>query len=41
MGYQTTVFAAVIVGAYVWGERRRRRLGQRGADDVKGYLPGK
>ena len=41
MGYQTTVFAAVIVGAYVWGERRRRRLGQRGADEVKGYLPGK
>ncbi|MGH2704174.1 MAG: hypothetical protein ACRDJ4_03515 [Actinomycetota bacterium] len=41
MGYQTTVFAAFIVGAYIWGERRRRRLGQRGGDDVKGYLPGK
>jgi len=41
MGYQTTVFAAIIVAAYLYGERKRRRLGQRGADDVKGYLPGK
>jgi hypothetical protein len=41
MGFQTNVFAGVIVGAYVYGEKRRRRLGQRGADDVKGYLPGK
>lgn len=41
LGFQTTVFAGVIVGAYIYGEKRRRRLGQRGADDVKGYLPGK
>jgi len=41
MGYQSTVFAVIIVAAYVYGEKRRRRLGQRGADDVKGYLPGK
>ncbi|MGH2767819.1 MAG: hypothetical protein ACRDIF_02560 [Actinomycetota bacterium] len=41
MGYQTTIFAAFIVGAYIWGERRRRRMGQRGVDAVKGYLPGK
>src|SRR5205807_10410670 len=41
LGYQSTVFAGIIVAAYVYGEKRRRRLGQRGADDVKGYLPGK
>ncbi len=41
LGFQTTVFAGVIVAAYVYGEKRRRRLGQRGSDDVKGYLPGK
>lgn len=41
MGFQTNVFAGVIVAAYVYGEKRRRRLGQRGSDDVKGYLPGK
>lgn len=41
MGFQSTVFAGVIVAAYLYGEKRRRRLGQRGADDVKGYLPGK
>lgn len=41
MGYQTTVFAVYIVAAYLWAERRRRRLGQRGVDEVTGYLPGK
>jgi uncharacterized SAM-binding protein YcdF (DUF218 family) len=41
LGFQSTVFAGIIVAAYVYGEKRRRRLGQRGADDVKGYLPGK
>jgi uncharacterized membrane protein YedE/YeeE len=41
MGYQTTVFAIPIVAAYVLGERRRRRLGLRGSEGVKGYLPGK
>lgn len=41
MGYQTTVLAVVLAAAYVHGERKRRRLGQRGADEVKGYLPGK
>lgn len=41
MGYQTTVFAVVIVATYIWGERRRRRLGQQGAEEPKGYLSGK
>lgn len=41
LGYQTTVIAVVLAAAYIRGERKRRRLGQRGADDVKGYLPGK
>lgn len=41
MGYETTVLAVFLVGAYVRGEKKRRRLGQRGSDDVKGYLPGK
>jgi hypothetical protein len=41
MGYQTNVLVVVIAAAYVWGDKRRRRLGQRGSDDVKGYLPGK
>jgi hypothetical protein len=41
MGYQTVAFAIPIVATYVIMERRRRAMGQRGADDVKGYLPGK
>jgi hypothetical protein len=41
MGYQTFAFAIPIVATYVIMEKRRRALGQRGADDVKGYLPGK
>lgn len=41
MGYQTNVLVVVIAAAYVWSDKRRRRLGQRGSDDVKGYLPGK
>ncbi len=40
LGYQTVAFAIPIVATYVIMERRRRRLGQRGAEDVKGYLPG-
>jgi hypothetical protein len=41
MGYQTTVFAVPVVATYILGEKRRRRLGLRGAEPVKGYLPGK
>lgn len=41
MGFETTVLAVVLAVAYITGEKKRRRLGQRGSDDVKGYLPGK
>lgn len=41
MGYQTTVFAAAIFVTYRVMERRRRRLGLRGAEGIQGYLPGK
>lgn len=41
MGYQTMAFAIPVVLTYIIGEKRRRRLGQRGAEPVKGYLPGK
>lgn len=41
LGYQTTVFAAIIVATYIYMERRRRRLGQQGAEEPKGYLSGK
>jgi hypothetical protein len=41
LGYQSTVFAVIIVATYIWGERRRRRLGQRGPDEPRDYLPGK
>lgn len=41
MGIQTVIFAVPIAATYILGERRRRRLGLRGADSVKGYLPGK
>lgn len=41
MGYQTFAFAVPIAGTYFILEKRRRRLGLRGAEPVKGYLPGK
>lgn len=41
MGYQTVAFAIPLVVTYVVMERRRRRLGQQGAEEPKGYLPGK
>lgn len=41
MGYQTTVFVIPLVVTYLVMERRRRRLGQQGAEEPKGYLPGK
>lgn len=41
MGFQTFIFAVPIAATYILGERRRRRLGLRGSDAVKGYLPGK
>ncbi|HVL50157.1 MAG TPA: hypothetical protein VM754_01475 [Actinomycetota bacterium] len=41
MGLQTFIFAIPIAATYILGERRRRRLGLRGSEGVKGYLPGK
>jgi hypothetical protein len=41
MGIQTFIFAIPIAATYILGERRRRRLGLRGGEGVKGYLPGK
>jgi len=41
MGVQTVIFAIPIALTYILGERRRRRLGLRGTEGVKGYLPGK
>jgi len=41
MGLQSVIFAIPIAATYILGERRRRRLGLRGSDAVKGYLPGK
>lgn len=41
MGIQTFIFAIPVAATYILGERRRRRLGLRGGEGVKGYLPGK
>lgn len=41
MGYQTFIFAAYVIATYIYMERRRRRLGQRGVEGVQGYLSGK
>ncbi|MEX2587781.1 MAG: hypothetical protein WD602_07320 [Actinomycetota bacterium] len=41
MGIQTFIFAIPVVATYIIGEKRRRRLGLRGSEAVKGYLPGK
>lgn len=42
MGYQTNVFLVFAVVTYKVMDKRRRRLGQRGAEGVKmAYLPGK
>lgn len=41
MGFQTVLFVIPIVATYIIMERRRRRLGQRGFEGVKEYMPGK
>jgi hypothetical protein len=39
---QNTILAAALIGAYIWQERKRKRVGGRGIQDVaKGYMPGK
>ncbi len=41
-GVQMGILAAMLVGAYIWQEKKRKRLGGRGPEDVvKGYMPGK
>jgi hypothetical protein len=41
MGIQTFIFVIPVAATYILGEKRRRRLGLRGGEGVKGYLPGK
>lgn len=41
MGLQTFIFVIPVAATYILGEKRRRRLGLRGNEGVKGYLPGK
>lgn len=41
MGYSTTMFAIPVAATYFIMERRRRRLGLRGAEQPKEYLSGK
>ncbi len=39
---QMNILIAMLVGAYIWQERKRKRTGGRGLQDVvKGYMPGK
>jgi hypothetical protein len=39
---QIGFFLALLAGAYIWQERKRKRVGGRGPQDVvKGYMPGK
>jgi hypothetical protein len=39
---QNALLAGALIGAYLWQESKRKRLGGRGVQDVvKGYMPGK
>lgn len=41
-GVQMTFFAGMLVFAYIWQEKKRKRIGGKGVQDVvKGYMPGK
>ncbi len=41
-GVQMGALVAMLVGAYVWQQKKRKRTGGRGVEDVvKGYMPGK
>jgi hypothetical protein len=41
-GVQNTLLAAALIGAFIWQERKRKRVGGKGIQDVaKGYMPGK
>jgi hypothetical protein len=41
-GVQMTILVAMLIFAYVWQEKKRKRMGGKGLQDpVKGYLSGK
>jgi Na+/H+ antiporter NhaC len=41
-GVQITILIGMLVGAYIWQEKKRKRTGSKGVQDVvKGYMPGK
>lgn len=41
-GVQMTFLVVMLVGAYIWQEKKRKRVGGKGVQDVvKGYMPGK
>ncbi len=41
-GVQMGILVAMLVGAYIWQEKKRKRTGGKGLQDVaKGYMPGK
>ncbi|MDQ3985801.1 MAG: hypothetical protein M3280_04810 [Actinomycetota bacterium] len=41
-GVQMTLLVVMLVGAYIWQEKKRKRTGGKGVQDVvKGYMPGK
>ena len=41
-GVQMGILTAMLVGAYLWQEKKRKRTGAKGLQDVvKGYMPGK
>ncbi|MFN2389575.1 MAG: hypothetical protein ABR575_08250 [Actinomycetota bacterium] len=41
-GFQMTLLVVMLIGAYIWQERKRKRTGSKGLQDVvKGYMPGK
>ena len=41
-GVQISILVAMLIGAYIWQEKKRKRIGGKGLQDpVKGYMPGK
>ena len=41
-GVQMGLLVAMLIGAYIWQEKKRKRVGGKGLQDVvKGYMPGK
>ena len=41
-GVQMSLLVVMLAGAYIWQERKRKRTGSKGLQDVvKGYMPGK